>query len=91
MQSGLRHLMSQLSREPGLAQAVFIESFAAGPRVREEMDASLTTLESLVAEALNLAPRPVAGTTHLAAGLVAGIVGTIRKTARTGKPRSCPT
>lgn len=85
MQSGLRHLMAHLSREPDLAQAVFIESFAAGPQVREEMEASLTTLESLVAEALILAPRPVAGTTHMAAGLVAGIVGTIRKTARTGK------
>ena len=82
---GLRHLMGHLSREPELAQAVFIESFAAGPQVRDEMDASLTTLESLVTEALNLAPRPVAGTTHMAAGLVAGIVGTIRKTARTGK------
>jgi AcrR family transcriptional regulator len=85
MHSGLGRLLSHLSREPDLAQAVFIESFAAGPHVREEMEASLTTLESLVTEALTLAPRPVAGTTHLAAGLVAGIVGTIRKTARTGK------
>jgi AcrR family transcriptional regulator len=85
MQSGLRHLMGHLSREPDLAQAVFIEAFAAGPQVREEMETSLESLEALVAEALTLAPRPVAGTTHLAAGLVAGIVGTIRKTARTGK------
>jgi AcrR family transcriptional regulator len=85
IQSGLRHLMSHLSREPELAQAVFIEAFAAGPRVREEMETSLGTLEALMATALDLAPRPVAGTTHLAAGLVAGIVGTIRKTARTGK------
>lgn len=85
MQSGLRHLLGHLSREPELAQAVFIEAFAAGPQVREEMEANLETLEALVAEALTLAPRPVAGTTHLAAGLVAGIIGTIRKTARTGK------
>lgn len=85
LQSGIRHLMGHLSREPELAQAVFIEAFAAGPHVREEMEASLETLEALVAEALNLAPRPVAGTTRLAAGLVAGIVGTIRKTARTGR------
>jgi AcrR family transcriptional regulator len=85
LQSGLRHLMSHLSREPELAQAVFIEAVAAGPQVREEMETGLETLEALVAEALTLAPRPVAGTTHLAAGLVAGIVGTIRKTARTGR------
>jgi AcrR family transcriptional regulator len=85
MQSGLRHLLGHLSREPELAQVVFIEAYAAGPQVREEMEASLETLEALVAEALTLAPRPVTGTTHLAAGLVAGIVGTIRKTARTGK------
>ncbi len=85
LQAGLRHLMGHLSREPELAQAVFIEAFAAGPQVREEMEASLEALEGLVAEALNLAPRPIAGTTHLAAGLVAGIVATIRKTARTGK------
>ena len=73
-----------------MAQAVFIEAYAAGPRVRDEMDAALKALETLLAEALRLAPRPVAGTTHLAAGLVAGIVGTIRKTARTGKAEELP-
>jgi AcrR family transcriptional regulator len=85
VQSGLHQLMDHLSREPEMAQVVFIEAFSAGPRVREELDTGLGNLEALFAEALSLAPRPVAGTTHLAAGLVAGIVGTIRKTARTGK------
>jgi AcrR family transcriptional regulator len=85
LQTGLHHLLDHLSREPALAQAVFIESSAAGPRVREEMDASLDTVETLFATALDLAPRPVTGTTHLAAGLVAGVVGTIRETARTGR------
>jgi AcrR family transcriptional regulator len=90
MQAGLRHLMDRLSREPELAQAVFIESFAAGPRVREEMDVALGTIETQFATALHLAPRPVAGTTHLAAGLVAGVVGTIRKTARTDRAEQLP-
>jgi AcrR family transcriptional regulator len=77
--------MERIAREPETAQAIFIEAFAAGPRVREEMDAGLAAIEALLAETFTLAPRPFAGTTHLAAGLVAGVVGTIRKTARTDK------
>lgn len=90
MQSGLRHLMGHLSREPDLAQAVFIESFAAGPRVRDEMRTAIGRLEELMAETFSLAPRPAAGTTHLAAGLVAGVVGTIRRTSLTGRTEELP-
>jgi AcrR family transcriptional regulator len=90
MQSGLRHLMGHLAREPDLAQAVFIESFAAGPRVRDEMGTSIGRLEELMTEAFSLAPRPAAGTTHLAAGLVAGVVATIRQTALTGRTEELP-
>ena len=90
MHSGLRHLMGHLSREPDLAQAVFVESFAAGPRVRDEMATAIGRLEALVAETFTLAPRPAAGTTHLAAGVVAGMVGTIRRTALTGRADELP-
>jgi AcrR family transcriptional regulator len=90
LRTGLLHLMERFAREPELAQAVFIEAYSAGPRVRAEIDAGLKTLESLLAEIFRLAPRPVAGTTHLAAGLVAGIVGTVRKTARTGRAAELP-
>lgn len=90
LRTGLRHLMEQVAREPEMAQAVFIEAYAAGPRVRAEIDAGMRSLEALLMEIFRLAPRPVAGTTHLAAGLVAGIVGTVRKTARTGKTEELP-
>jgi AcrR family transcriptional regulator len=90
LRTGLLHLMERLARDPQMAQAVFIEAYGAGPRVRAEIDAGLKSLESLLAEIFKLAPRPVAGTTHLAAGLVAGIVGTVRKTARTGKAEELP-
>jgi AcrR family transcriptional regulator len=90
LRTGLLHLMERLAREPQLAQVVFIEAYAAGPRVRAEIDGGLKTLESVLAEIFKLAPRPVAGTTHLAAGLVAGIVGTVRKTARTGRAEELP-
>jgi AcrR family transcriptional regulator len=90
MQTGLRHLMDRLAREPTLAQAVFLESIAAGPRVRDEMAAAVSRLEALLSEAYSLAPRPVAGTTHLAAGIVAGVLGTIRKTVLTGRTGELP-
>jgi AcrR family transcriptional regulator/8-oxo-dGTP pyrophosphatase MutT (NUDIX family) len=90
LRTGLLHLMERLAREPQMAQAVFIEAYAAGPRVRAEIDAGLKSLEALLAEILRFAPRPVAGTAHMAAGLVAGIVGTVRKTARTGKAEELP-
>jgi AcrR family transcriptional regulator len=90
MHSGLRHLMGHLAREPDLAQAVFVESFAAGPRVRDEMGTAIGRLETLVAETFSLAPRPAAGTTHLAAAVVAGVVGTIRRTALTGRTEELP-
>ncbi len=90
LRNGLHRLMRRLAAEPQMAQAVFIEAYAAGPRVRAEIDAGLKSLETVLAEILRLAPRPVAGTAHLAAGLVAGIVGTVRKTARTGKAEELP-
>jgi AcrR family transcriptional regulator len=88
--TGLRHLIERLAREPQMAQAVFIEAFAAGPRVREEMDEALEDLEKILAETFSLAPRPVVGTTHLAAGLVAGMVGTIRRTVLAGRAEELP-
>lgn len=90
LRAGLLNLMERLAREPEMTRAVFIEAYAAGPRVRAEMDAGWSTLETVLVEIFRLAPRPVAGTTHLAAGLVAGIVGTVRKTARTGRAEELP-
>jgi AcrR family transcriptional regulator len=90
LRKGLLRLMKHLACEPGMAQAVFIEAYAAGPVVRAEIGSGLKSLEMLLAEILKLAPRPVAGTTHLAAGLVAGIVGTVRKTARTDRTEELP-
>jgi AcrR family transcriptional regulator len=90
LRKGLLRLMERLAAEPQMAQAVFIEAYAAGPRVRAEIDTGFKSLETLLAEILRLAPRPVAGTAHLAAGLVAGIVGTVRKTARTDRAEELP-
>ena len=88
--TGLRHLMDRLAQEPEMAQAVFIEAFAVGPRVRKEMDEALATLETLLAEIFSLAPRPIVGTTRLASGLVAGLVGTIRRTTLAGRAGELP-
>lgn len=90
LRSGLRRLMERVAEEPETAQVVFIEAYGAGPRVRAEFEAGLTALETLFAEIFRLAPRPVAGTTHLASGVVAGIVGTVRMTARTGRAEELP-
>jgi AcrR family transcriptional regulator len=90
LRKGLLGLMERFAAEPQMAQAVFIEAYAAGPRVRAEIDAGMKALETLLAEILKLAPPPVAGTAHLAAGLVAGIVGTVRKTSRTGRAVELP-
>jgi AcrR family transcriptional regulator len=73
-------IMNRMAHEPQVAQAVFIESFGAGPKVRGEMATALSELEAQLAETFDLAPRPTVGTTHLAAGLVAGVVGIIRRT-----------
>jgi len=82
--AGLRRavqvILNRLAHEPQVAQAVFIESFAAGPKVRGEMSCALNELEAQFAETFALAPRPTVGSTHLAAGLVAGVVGIIRRT-----------
>ncbi|HTT94805.1 MAG TPA: TetR/AcrR family transcriptional regulator [Solirubrobacterales bacterium] len=90
LRTGLGRMMERIAREPEIAQAVFVEAYGAGPQVRARIDSGLLTLETLLTEIFKLAPRPVAGTTHLAAGLVAGIVGTVRKTARTGKADELP-
>ena len=87
---GLRHLMERLAHEPEMARAVFIEATAAGPRVGAEMDDAMRTLETLFAETFSRAPRPVAATTHLAVGLVAGTIATIRRTTRTGRTAELP-
>jgi AcrR family transcriptional regulator len=87
---GLRHFMERLGEEPELTQAVFVEAFAAGSQVQEEMSAALAEFETVLAGTLEMAPPPAAGTTHLAAGLVAGVVGTVRKTASTGRAGELP-
>lgn len=82
--SGLRRavqvIMNRMAQEPEVAQAVFIESFGAGSRVLGEVSSAFGELEAQFAETFDLAPRPTVGTTHLAAGLVAGVVGIIRRT-----------
>jgi AcrR family transcriptional regulator len=82
--------MARLAHEPELTQTVFVEAFAAGPRVTAEMNSALGEFESLLAETLDVAPPPATGTTHLAAGLVAGVVSTIRKTTLTGRSEELP-
>jgi AcrR family transcriptional regulator len=90
LRAAVRHLMETMAREPQVAQAVFVEAFAAGPRVRGEMDAALGEFEELLAEALEVAPRPAVGTRHLAVGLVAGVVRIVRKTTLTGRVEELP-
>ncbi len=52
LRAAVRYLMESMAREPQTARAVFVEAFAAGPRVRGEMDAALGECEELLAEAL---------------------------------------
>jgi AcrR family transcriptional regulator len=87
---GLRRLMDRLGGEPYLARAVFIEASGAGPTVQGEMDTSLRELERAFAVVLDRAPRPAVGSTHLAAGLVAGVVRIVRKTALTERAEELP-
>lgn len=90
LRTALRLLMERLAREPEISQAVFIESYAGGPKVLDEMSAALGELETSLAMTLDLAPRPATGTTHLVIGLVAGLVGTIRQTTRTDRVVELP-
>ena len=83
-------LMERMARDPQTAQTVFVESYAAGPRILDEMDSALGELEGLLARILALAPRPAIGTTHLAVGLVAGAVAIIRRTTLTGRANELP-
>jgi AcrR family transcriptional regulator len=85
LRAAIRHFMERLGEEPELTQAVFVEAFAAGPQVQDEMSAALAEFEAVLAATLEMAPSPAAGTTHLAIGLVAGVVGIVRKTALTGR------
>src|SRR5882757_1293506 len=80
LRRAVQMMMNRLAQEPQVAQAVFIESFGAGAKVRGEMSSAFSELEAQFAETFDLAPRPTVGTTHLAAGLVAGVVGIIRRT-----------
>lgn len=90
LRSAVRCLMESMAREPETARAVFVEAFAAGPRAREEMETAIGELEALLAESLAVAPRPVVGTRHLAVGLVAGWVRTVRRTTLTGRADELP-
>jgi AcrR family transcriptional regulator len=90
LRAAVRYLMESMAREPQVARAVFVEAFAAGPRVRGEVDAALGEFEALLAAALALAPRPAVGTRHLAVGLVAGVVRIVRKTTLTGRAEELP-
>jgi AcrR family transcriptional regulator len=90
LRSALRFLMERLAREPQVARLVFIEAFAAGPRVLDEMSSALGELEAVLARSFALAPRPVVGTTHLAAGLIAGALGIIRRTTLAGRAEELP-
>ena len=90
LRGSLGHLMESLAREPEMAQAVIVEAAAAGRRVHDEMEAALAEFETLLAGALTVAPRPAVGTTHLAVGLVAGVVRVIRKTTLTGRVDELP-
>src|ERR1700761_1853985 len=80
LRTALRFWMDRLRQEPQTTRAVFVESFAAGPQVLDEMGAALREFERALVLTFDLAPRPAAGTTHLAVGLVAGAVATIRRT-----------
>jgi AcrR family transcriptional regulator len=90
LRGALGRLMEGLAREPEMAQAVIVEASAAGRRVHDEIEAALAEFEALLARALAVAPRPAVGTTHLAVGLVAGILRVIRKTTLTGRVADLP-
>jgi AcrR family transcriptional regulator len=90
LRAAVRYLMESMAREPETARAVLVEAFAAGPRVRAEMEAALGELEQLLAESLAVAPRPAVGTPHLAVGLIAGAARIVRKTALTGRADELP-
>jgi TetR/AcrR family transcriptional regulator len=90
LRTGVRHLMEDLAAEPQLAQTVFVEAFAAGSQVQDRMISALGEFESVLASTLNVAPPPAAVTTHLAIGLVAGVVGIVRKTTLTGRAGELP-
>jgi AcrR family transcriptional regulator len=90
LRAGIRNLMKRLGEEPELTQAVFVEASAAGSRVQDEMSTALADFETVLAATLEMAPPPAAGTTHLAIGLVAGVVGVVRKTALTGRAGELP-
>jgi AcrR family transcriptional regulator len=90
LRTGIRHFMERLGAEPELTQAVFVEALAAGSQVQDEMSAALAEFETVLAATLEMAPPPAAGTTHLAIGLVAGIVGIVRKTTLAGRAGELP-
>jgi AcrR family transcriptional regulator len=90
LRTALWFWMGRLRQEPQIARAVFVESFAAGPQVLDEMHAAMGEFESALSLTFDLAPRPAAGTTHLAVGLVAGVVATIRKTTLRGRVEELP-
>jgi AcrR family transcriptional regulator len=90
LHAGLRRLMERLAREPRTARMVTVESFAAGRRVHDEMESALGEFETLLAATLGSAARPAAGTTHLAIGLVAGVVRVIRRTTLTARVEDLP-
>jgi AcrR family transcriptional regulator len=82
--------MDRLAAEPTVTDAVFIESSSAGSQVHEEMTAALGEVETVLSRTLSAAPRPATGTTRLAGGLVAGLVGIVRKTALAGRTAELP-
>ena len=90
LEGALGYLMESVVREPELAQAVVIEAAGAGHRVHDEMESALAEFGALLAGALAVAPRPAVGTTHLAVGLVAGVIRVIRKTTLTGRVEELP-
>jgi AcrR family transcriptional regulator len=90
LRGGLRILMERLAAEPLMIQAVLIEPFGAGSRVHEAMDSAVGEFEELIAETLDVAPKPSVGTTHLVAGLVAGAMRIVRKTSLTGRVEELP-
>jgi AcrR family transcriptional regulator len=90
LRSILHLLMERLAREPQLVQAVLIEPFGAAAGVRDAMDSAIGEFEELLAEALDVAPKPVVSTTHLVAGLVAGTVRIVRKTSLTDRVEELP-
>lgn len=90
LRTALRFWMERLAAEPAVTDAVFIESSSAGTQVLDEMKAALSEVEALLSNTLTAAPRPATGTTRLAGGLVAGMVGIIRKTTLAGRATELP-